>query len=760
MNFSRILAFLLFLFALYWSYESLMPKDESDAHLENWGFQLTNALGHVKNISKTPHAVGFPGHKSVMDYVVSELKRMGLPVSSQEGFSVGDWGNLCKASNILARIKGTETGKALLLLAHYDSSPHSSFGASDDASGVATILEGVRAFLEKGENPRNDIIILISDAEELGLNGAELFVNQHPWAKDVGLVLNFEARGSGGPSNMLIETNRGNSKLIQEFSKVNPKFPVANSLAYSIYKMLPNDTDLTVFREDMDIEGFNFAFIDDYYDYHTALDTYERLDKNSLAHQASYLMPLLAHFAHSDLNNVKSLNDHVYFNMPFFELISYPFDWIWPMFLLALLLFVILLFYGRKKGVLDLKSILIGFIPVLVVLLVNGLAGYVSWPALKWWYPWYNDMLHGFTYNGHLYIMAMALFSVTVCLFVYHRFQKINVANLLVAPLCIWILICGLVAYYLKGASFFIVPVFGLLATLLVYINQEKPNPLLLLFLCLPAVFMHAPSIQMFPVGLGLKMMLATTVLTSLLFFLTLPLFGSLKKYTGLGVLSLFLFAIYGIKAHLNASFSEEYPKPSSLVYVYDADNDTAQWASYDEVLIDWNSQFLNPKEVNEGTEIPNTISSKYTTRFKHLSPAQRKNIPLSEYLITKDTVLQNYRELTICVTPKRRVHRLEVFTNDIDVIQCKVNGAELSNYYLKNRSKGKLITHYISDNDYTEIEMTLPTNQPLELTFYEASNDLLSNPLFTVPKRPKNSIPMPFILNDAILIIKKLTLE
>ncbi|MEO0573718.1 MAG: hypothetical protein AAF039_18615 [Bacteroidota bacterium] len=92
--------------------------------------------------------------------------------------------------------------------------------------------------------------------------------------------------------------------------------------------------------------------------------------------------------------------------------------------------------------------------------------------------------------------------------------------------------------------------------------------------------------------------------------------------------------------------------------------------------------------------------------------------------------------------------------------MQCKVNGVELSDYYLKNRRKGKLVTHYISNNDYTEIEMIVPKNKPLELSFYEASNDLLSHPLFTVPDRPKNSIPMPFILNDAILMIKKLTIE
>ena len=189
------------------------------------------------------------------------------------------------------------------------------------------------------------------------MNGADLFVNSHPWAKEVGLVLNFEARGSGGPSYVLIETNRGNGNLIKEFTKANPEYPVANSLVYSIYKMLPNDTDLTVFREDGDIEGFNFAFIDDHYDYHTAKDTYERLDKNTLAHQGSYLMPLLDHFSTSDLGNLKTLNDSIYFNMPFFKLVSYPFEWIWPMFGLAVLFFIMLLVYGFRKKVLDFKEI-------------------------------------------------------------------------------------------------------------------------------------------------------------------------------------------------------------------------------------------------------------------------------------------------------------------------------------------------------------------------------------------------------------------
>ena len=490
---TTVLSLLLVILAIYWSFHALMPTYTPTKNLSETLFSTDRALEHVRQISKEPHGVGFPGHAKVRTYITSELQKLGLETSFQEGYTAGDWGNLSKAENILARIKGSEDGKALVVMSHYDSSPHSSLGASDAGSGVATILEGVRAFLKNDITPKNDIIILISDAEELGLNGADLFVDRHPWLADVGLVLNFEARGSGGPSYMLLETNRGNSILIQEFIKANPAYPVANSLAYSIYKMLPNDTDLTVFREDADIEGFNFAFIDDHFDYHTVNDNFERLDRNTLAHQGSYLMPLLNHFSNTDLSTLKSLKDNVYFNVPFFRMVSYPFDWIMPLLVLAVLSFVILLIVGFRKKVLNAKDILKGFIPVLFSLIVNGVVGFYGWQLLQWIYPGYTDILQGFTYNGHAYIIAFALFSIATCFYAYHRFRVVKPANLLIAPLFLWLVICGLVAVYLKGAAFFIIPLFSVLVALYIHIQQKSPNPFLLVFLGIPALFIFSP---------------------------------------------------------------------------------------------------------------------------------------------------------------------------------------------------------------------------------------------------------------------------
>ncbi|NAS10717.1 M28 family peptidase [Poritiphilus flavus] len=759
-KFTPVISLLLVILAICWSFWDLMPSYNPDSDLAGSQFSTDRALKHVESISRVPHGVGFPGHKEVRDYIVGELQKMGLETELQQGYTAGDWANFCRAENILARIKGSSDGKALLVLTHYDSSPHSSFGASDAGSGVATILEGIRAFLEDNKSPKNDIIILISDAEELGLNGADLFVNKHPWAKDVGLALNFEARGSGGPSYMLIETNRGNAKLIEGFVEANPSYPVGNSLAYSIYKMLPNDTDLTVFREDGDIEGLVFAFIDDHFDYHTARDSYERLNRNTLAHQGSYLMPLLYHFSDADLNNLKSLDDYIYFNVPVFNLVIYPFEWIWPMFALAVIFFVILLVYGFRKGELQAMEIGKGFIPLLLVLLINGLVGYYSWAALKWLYPQYSDILHGFTYNGHSYIAAFAFFSIATGFWCYNRYRKVTTANLMVAPIFIWLLICFAVGRFLPGASFFVIPLFAFLACFMVVINQKEPNLYLLTFLCLPALWIFAPFIQQFPVGLGLKMMVAATVFTSLTFFLILPVFGFYKKKSRLALIGFLLFIGFMASAHFNSGFNEENAKPSSLLYVLDADKGTAQWATYERVLSDWTAQYLGSDKKVPEQLAGNTISSKYSTGFTYVSPAPLKEIKAPEIEKTRDTIVEGERILVICVSPERPVNRLEVFTNSVPIKEASINGVPLSSHFLENRKGGKLVTHYVSNNEQTELKLSIPPEQPLEMLLYEASNDLLSNSQFSVPARPKDNIPMPFVLNDAILVTKTLRFE
>lgn len=757
-NTTALFSILLMALLTYYTFDSLKPGYSYNPDTAPELFSVDRALKVVKTMSESPHAVGFPAHREVRDYILDELEAMGLNPEIQYGQILGDWGNFSRAENVLARIRGTGEGKALLLLSHYDSSPHSSLGASDAASGVATILEGIRALKAGGKRFKNDIIILITDAEELGLNGAEIFVRHHPWAADVGLVLNFEARGSGGPSYMLLETNAGNKKLIEGFTEAGPAYPVGNSLAYSIYKMLPNDTDLTVFREDGDIEGFNFAFIDDHYDYHSVLDNYERLDRESLAHQGAYLMPLLNYYVQADLNNLKDNDDLVYFNVPFFKLVSYPFSYIWPMLILGWLFFSILLVHGIRLGELNLKAILKGGLAALIVLGLNAILGYFAWPLLVKFYPAYADILHGFPYNGHDYIAAFVLISSSLAFLVYSRCQSIRVGNLMVFPILIWLILCTLVAFYLPGAAFFILPVYGLLAAFMVSINQEKPKVLLLVALAVPAIWILTPMVQMFPVGLGLKILVVVTVLTSLIFFMLLPILGRTPLNAKLGFVAMVGGLYFLISAHMDSGFNNTRPKPSSLVYLYDSDNGKAQWATYDKELSPWNAPYFE----NETVEAPSKaeLNSKYQSAYSRVAAAP--GIDLAEPLvrIDRDTVLNNTRRIQITIIPQREINRLGIYTDYHDFKLIKVNGAQASDKFYNRGNKGTKLTHYVTDNDATQLILELDPNRAFTLNLYESSNNLRSFDRLKVKERSENEIPMPFVVNDAVIVKKQLSFE
>ena len=760
-DYFSIFAGLFILLILGLIYITMMPQWTSDDEGSLPEFSTKRALNQVEAISKQPHFVGSANHEVVANYLVKELTKLGLETSIQEGYTLSDWGNLVQSKNILARIKGSNSSKALLLLSHYDSAPHSySPGASDAGSGVATILESVRAFLYNKKPHKNDIIILFSDAEELGLNGAALFVTQHQWAKEVGLVLNFEARGSSGPSYMLMETNKGNAGLVKEFAAAKATFPVSNSLMYSIYKMLPNDTDLTVFREQGNIQGYNFAFIDEHFNYHTAQDDIHHLNKNTLAHQGSYLMPLLNYFSNTDLNTTKASEDYVYFTIPY-TFISYPFSWVLPMVIIALALFIFLLFLGKAKRILSFREIGKGFIPLLGSLFASGLITFFGWKGLLLAYPQYNDLLNGFTYNGHAYIAAFVLLSVAISMVFYHLLSERKVTiNHYAAPLFLWIIINGILAFVLPGAGFLIIPVYFGLLIFGLFIVTQKSNKTLNLLLSIPALMIIAPFIQMFPIGLGLKVLFGSAILTVLTFGLLLPVFGAFAKKGIWSIILLLLSIGFFAKAHSESGYEAGKAKSNSLLYILNADTNQASWATYDTNLDSWTKGYLgeNPKNATNLNEIP--LFSKYNSGFTYAANAPKKDLQKPSIEFLEDRIVGNQRYLKIKISSNRNVNRYDIFANEkMALHNFKANGVTTlgQKNSLYQRKGKKILSYYVVGNAPLEIQFSMNVSTVLDMELLESSFDLLSNPLFEITKRENWMMPTPFVLNDAVVIRQKI---
>ncbi len=766
---SILLIFLTCLFAL----KRIMPRAIVNESVPAQEFSLARALDHLKIISEKPHFVSSPAHSEVREYLVSQLEKLGLEVEIQETQVLGQKNRTgTKVRNILTRIKGSEPGKALLLLSHYDSEVSTSYGASDAGSGVVTILESVRAFLEQGIPPKNDIIVLISDAEELGLLGAQAFVDKHPWSKDVGLVLNFEARGSGGPCVMFVETNQGNEKLIRAFDQVNSSRPFSNSLFYSIYKLLPNDTDLTIFRENANIQGYNFAFIDDHFDYHTAQDTFDRLDRNTLQHQASYLMPALAYFSMTDLNDLSADTDLIFFNFPGAGLISYPFSWVYPMCFMGLLTLLVLVAWGTKKQVLSLRDMAMGFIPLLISLTVIGLGSFYGWKLLLKIHPGYREIYHGFTYNGHLYIIGFVSLALWFTVWVYQKYlKKRSAVNLFFAPLVVWILINFAVAAYLPGAGFFIISFFtGLVVFGLSILKPDDSSKKVIIatVLCLPMLLLMVPLIELFPIALGLKMVLIAALISSLILLLLLPIWSSYDGLRNLNKLFLITAILVFASASYTSGFDKDSKRPDSILYVRDEASSKGYWRSRDLQTDEFTRQFLGENPVREG--LPGKVfQNAGISSINYHAPADPIDLEPSLVHILSDTVISDKRHVRVSVQPNRSINLVDVrLKPDTHVVSLEVQKQkaikkDITPYLVSDQGSRSLFRYYFSDlAEPLVFTYVLPRQDDPSLILFEVTYDFDKLPEIRRIKpnfqpRPDHLMPNNYYLSDAVLNLREI---
>jgi len=274
-------------------------------------FSATRADAVLARIlsEQRPHPAGSAEAEAVRGRILQELSAMGIFARTQIGMSChGDrrWDNIpcATVTNIIAEaVPGT--GKAVVLMAHSDSVAAGP-GAGDDGSGVAILLETIRALKARHLEGAHPITAIFTDGEENGLLGANLFLQDPARRAGIGAVINVEARGNQGPS-YLFQTSKGNGPLIALYARGVQRY-ATSSLYSEIYKFLPNDTDMTPVLA-AGIPGYNFAFIGNVAQYHTSLDRRENLDLRSVQSQGDAALALADELAHADYQSLKGEDD-------------------------------------------------------------------------------------------------------------------------------------------------------------------------------------------------------------------------------------------------------------------------------------------------------------------------------------------------------------------------------------------------------------------------------------------------------------------
>ena len=279
-----------------------------------------------------PHPIGSSADARVREAIIQRLSALGYRPQLQSGW-VCDEGACGNPVNIIARLgDDSEERSSILLVGHYDSVPAGP-GASDDGAAVASMLENAR-ILRALPAPRHPIVLLFTDGEEAGLLGASLFVREHALSDHVKAAVNMEARGTSGPS-LMFETGSANTWLMHLYESAIAR-PLTNSLYYVVYKLLPNDTDFTVFKA-AGYQGFNFAYIGNVGRYHTPLDNAGNADVSSIQHQGDNALAALMALANAPTLD-PGPGESVFFDGFSRTLIAWPAALTVPAALLALIL--------------------------------------------------------------------------------------------------------------------------------------------------------------------------------------------------------------------------------------------------------------------------------------------------------------------------------------------------------------------------------------------------------------------------------------
>ncbi|MBB6448017.1 M28 family peptidase [Bacillus benzoevorans] len=494
-------------------------------------FSAVRAFDHLKELARKPHPIGSEEHDRVRDYLIHSLEELGLKPEIQKTpsvYSSGTWISGGTVENIIAKIEGTHSTKAIMLVSHYDSVSGAA-GAADDGAGVSAILETVRA-LKEGKALQNDVIILLTDGEELGLLGANAFVKEHPWVQDVGLVLNFEARGNEGAS-FMFETSDNNSWLVKEFVQAAPT-PVAHSLLYSLYTQMPNDTDFSVFKK-YGLSGLNFAFGEGINHYHTTGDNIQEFSLESLQHHGEYMYHLTTHFGNADLMQTHEGNE-VFFNIMGSTMITYSDKMVLPIMILVVLLYAITFLHGSRLKKVSLLGTLAGLFVFILGIIGSFAIGSGLWSILTDIFPeqqWLMETDKTFT---TLYFISFIMITIAFITMLYQlASKKIKTGNLMIGALFLWLVLLTASSILLKAGSYvFAWPLLSALIGVNFWMRLEENSwkgHLVTVAFSIPAILILSPIIYLVEAMMSMQMAGTIMVLVSLLGATLVPIFSILK---------------------------------------------------------------------------------------------------------------------------------------------------------------------------------------------------------------------------------------
>lgn len=368
-------------------------------------FSAERAMAHLPIIAREAHPAGSPAQARVRDYLREKLSEMGLRTEVQRTRGI---------ENVIAYVPGSAPTGAIVVLAHYDSVPAGP-GAADNGSGVAALLEAMRA-LAAGPAPRNDVIALFDDGEERGASGTfagtRAFINEHPRMKDVKIAISLDTAVNGPISTN--ETGPDNGWLVQA---------LARAFTGGAWTSLSGggDYDYSRFRE-AGVQGLALEANYPFREQHTSLDLPAVVRPGTVQQMGEQTLAIVRELGGLDLSNPRG-EQEVWFTVPVFGFFHYPQAWTLPLAITAGILLMLAIGLALWRGLASWRGLGIGLGAILgsAALSAAGIGalwprvpGLVGWETSAW--PIWPEVIP--PYGGFI-LAGLGLLVLGLCVAAY-----------------------------------------------------------------------------------------------------------------------------------------------------------------------------------------------------------------------------------------------------------------------------------------------------------------------------------------------------
>ena len=757
----------------------LRTPDVAPASIAETEFSAERALVHLQAIGTESRAVGEPGNQAAREYLVKQIRAMGVEPEIQtapahvrfegaDGFSAGT------VNNIVARIPGTDNTGAIALNAHYDSGTTGP-GVSDCGSCVVAVLETMRAVVA-GPALRNDVVFVFTDAEEEGDLGAEAFVSQHAWARDVRLAVNYEAQGSGGPA-MLYASSEDDGWIVSEFLDMAP-----NASAYSwigaISELMPGsqlECDLAEYMK-AGIQGIGFVYTANTYDYHTVRDSLDEIDLGSVQQEGDYTVAFVRHFGEMDLTVTKTGDNRVFFNILPGVVVHYTYGWVVPLAALITVLTTALVVIGFRRGELQPGRLMIATVALGFGTLLTVVFNAALWFAIRSFNPDYQVVMVG-SYQTNIYTIALIFLTVALMGALYALLRRLGSRNLLAGALVTWLPLLWLLSVVLPAMSYIASwpLLFGMLPLGWMLLGRgwapARGNGNLWLrvgFLAIAAI----PVIVLMPgtlyqaVGIlnrlegagGMPVFGLTMLFVAPAVLLLMPHFDMLAGAEGKDrwvlpiATGLIAVALIGW-ANATSGFDVEHPRPNHMTYALNADTGAAEWVSFDQHLDSWTDDFIPA-----GNERADYETVTWGTFPAFTAPAPAVDLAAPAVTVVSDTVDGDLRTLDLRLLSPRAASEMRVRVDAPGaIVVARLDGRELDLTDYTWAEDGLLQFNYVNiPTDGIALTLAVRSTAPITVTAQDSTTGFPEIPGVTVEPRPADIMPAPlYRLNETQVLVE-----